>query len=249
VVYPRDWPIPWSHAGIGCTGFPAGWAGPLWLRYWRAKCRYGPTVCRASPPPHFPPKARRAIHIYLCGGLSQIDSFDYKPALAELHGKSLSTDERPDVFFAQVGLLRKNDWAFQQRGQSGLWISELFPHIGGVADELTVIRSMFAETSNHTPATFQANTGFRLNGFPTLGAWLSYGLGNETEDLPAYVVIPDTRGQPAGGSINWSNGFLSARHQGTLTRSKGPAIHARQKRPRSRFPPRPKSLRGRFWRA
>ncbi len=178
----------------------------------------------ADPSPHHPARAKRAIHIFLCGGLSQVDSFDYKPQLERLHGKSLTEDERPDVFFGQVGLLRKADWSFKQRGQSGLWVSELFPHLAEVADDLTVIRSLFAETSNHTPATFQANTGFRLNGFPTLGAWLSYGLGNETEDLPAYVVIGDTRGQPAGGSINWSNGFLPARHQGVQMRSKGAAI-------------------------
>lgn len=178
----------------------------------------------ADLPPHHAARARRAIHIFLCGGLSQVDSFDYKPALEKLHGKSLTADERPDVFFGQVGLLRKADWSFQKRGQSGLWVSELFPHLAEVADELTVIRSMFAETSNHTPATFQANTGFRLNGFPTLGAWLSYGLGNETEDLPAYIVIGDTRGLPAGGSINWTNGFLPARHQGVQVRSKGTPI-------------------------
>ncbi|HTI51863.1 MAG TPA: DUF1501 domain-containing protein [Planctomycetaceae bacterium] len=177
-----------------------------------------------DPPPHFAAKAKRAIHIFLCGGLSHVDSFDYKPTLETLHGKSLSADERPDVFFGQVGLLRKPDWEFKQRGQSGLWVSELFPHLAEAADELTVIHSMFAETSNHTPATFQANTGFRLNGFPTLGAWLSFGLGNETEDLPTYVVIPDPRGQPAGGSINWSNGFLPARHQGVPMKSRGPAI-------------------------
>jgi hypothetical protein len=177
-----------------------------------------------DPPPHHPPKAKRAIHIFLCGGLSQVDSFDYKPELDRLHGKSLTADERPDVFFGQVGLLRRPDWAFQRRGRSGHWVSELFPHLGEVVDDLTFIHSMFAETSNHTPATFQANTGFRLNGFPTLGAWLSYGLGNETADLPAYLVIGDTRGQPAGGSINWSNGFLPARHQGVLMRSKGAAI-------------------------
>ncbi len=177
-----------------------------------------------DPPPHFPARAKRAIHIFLCGGLSQVDSFDYKPALEQFHGKSLSADERPDVFFGQVGLLRKPDWEFKHRGQSGLWVSELFPHLAGVADELTVIRSMYAETSNHTPATFQANTGFRLNGFPTMGAWLSYGMGNETEDLPTYVVIPDPRGQPAGGSINWSNGFLPARHQGVQMKSRGEAI-------------------------
>ncbi len=178
----------------------------------------------ADPPPHHPARAKRAIHVFLCGGLSQVDSFDYKPDLERLHGKSLTADERPDVFFGQVGLLRKPDWAFRQRGRSGLWVSELFPHLAEVADELTVIRSMFAETSNHTPATFQANTGFRLNGFPTMGAWLSYGLGNETEDLPAYIVIGDNRGLPAGGSINWSNGFLPARHQGVVMKSKGAAI-------------------------
>ena len=171
--------------------------------------------------PHHPPKARRALHICLCGALSHVDSFDYKPALRRLHGRSLQTAERPDVFFGQVGLLRQSDWAFRRRGQSGLWISDLFPHLAGVADELTVINSMVAETSNHTPATFQENTGFRLNGFPVLGSWLSYGLGSDTDDLPAFVVLPDARGLPAGGSINWSNGFLPARHQGIALRSQG----------------------------
>jgi hypothetical protein len=169
------------------------------------------------------PKAKRVIHIVACGGVSQIDSFDYKPELEKFHGKSLS-GERPDVFFGQVGLLRKNDWEFRQRGKSGLWISELFPHLATVADELTVIRSMYAETSNHTPATFQENTGFRLNGFPVFGAWASYGLGSESEDLPAFVVIPDPRGVPAGGSINWTNGFLPAQHQGVVVRSQGTPI-------------------------
>jgi hypothetical protein len=177
-----------------------------------------------DPPPHHPAPARRAIHICLCGALSQVDSFDYKPELARLHGRSLQSAERPDVFFGQVGLLRKSDWEFRRHGQSGLWISSLFPELAKVADELTVINSMVAETSNHTPATFQENTGFRLNGFPTLGAWLSYGLGSETDNLPAFVVIPDTRGLPAGGSINWTNGFLPARHQGVTVRSQGPPI-------------------------
>jgi hypothetical protein len=178
----------------------------------------------ADPPPHLPAKAKRVIHVCLCGGLSQVDSFDYKPALEKQHGKPLSGTEKPDVFFGKIGQLRKSDWAFRQRGESGLWISDLFPHLAECADELTVIRSMFAETSNHTPATFQENTGFRLNGFPVFGAWMSYGLGCETDELPAYVVIPDSRGLPAGGSINWSNGFLPARHQGVTIRSKGTPI-------------------------
>lgn len=178
----------------------------------------------ADPWPHHQAAASRVIHVVLCGGFSQIDSFDYKPNLEKLHGKSLTTDERPDVFFGQVGRLRKNDWAFRQRGESGLWVSELFPHLANVADELTVIRSMFAETSNHTPATFQQGTGFRLNGFPTVGSWLSFGMGAETDELPSYVVFPDARGVPAGGSINWSNGFLPARHQGVTVRSSGTPI-------------------------
>ncbi len=185
---------------------------------------------------HFPAKSKRVIHLCMCGGVSHIDTFDYKPELTRFHGKSLPTDETPETFFGKVGLLRKNDWSFQKRGQSGLWISELFPHISSVADELTVIRSMVADTANHTPATFQQNTGFRLNGFPVMGAWISYGLGCETEDLPAYVVLPDIRGLPAAGTINWSNGFLPAQHQGVAFQSKGPAI-------RDLFPSRAASMK------
>lgn len=174
--------------------------------------------------PHFAPRATRAIHICLCGALSHIDSFDYKPELVRMHGQSLVSEERPDVFFGQVGRLRAPDWEFRQRGESGLWVSDLFPELAGVADELTVLRSMHAETSNHTPAMFQENSGFRLNGFPSLGAWLSYGLGSEADDLPSFVVIPDARELPAGGAIHWSNGFLPARHQGVMMRAKGAPI-------------------------
>lgn len=174
--------------------------------------------------PHHRPRARRAIHVCLCGGYSHLDTFDYKPDLARLHGKSLQADQRPDVFFGQVGLLRKNDWEFQQRGQSGLWVSELLPHLASIADELTVIRSMTAESSSHTPATLQENSGFRLNGFPTLGSWLSFGLGNATDDLPTFVVLPDARGYPAGGTNNWTNGFLPPRHQGVALQTKGEPI-------------------------
>ncbi len=177
-----------------------------------------------TPCPHFSPKAKRAIHICLCGAMSHLDTFDYKPGLIAAHGQSLRTSTKPDVFFGQVGRLRGPDWEFRRRGQSGLWVSDLFPHLAQVADELTVIRSMVAETSNHTPATFQENSGFRLNGFPTLGAWLSYGLGSVADDLPAFVVIPDARELPAGGSINWANGFLPARHQGVVVRPRGEPI-------------------------
>jgi len=156
--------------------------------------------------------------------MSHVDTFDFKPGLIAAHGKSINSSTKPDTFFGKIGRLRSPDWAFRKRGQSGLWVSDLFPHLGDMADELTVIRSMVAETSNHTPATFQENSGFRLNGFPSTGAWLSYGLGSESDDLPAFVVIPDAREFPAGGSINWSNGFLPARHQGVVIRPQGKPI-------------------------
>ena len=163
-------------------------------------------------------KAKRAVQISLVGGLSHVDSFDYKPELAKHHGQPLKTDTKPDVFFGQVGLLRKNDWDFKQRGKSGLWVSELFPHIADVADELTVIRSMTAESANHTPALFVLNSGFQFNGYPALGSWLSFGLGSVADDLPAFVVLPDGRGDANGAAANWSNGFLPAQHQGVVFR-------------------------------
>lgn len=169
--------------------------------------------------PHFAPRARRAIHICLVGGLSQVDSFDHKPELARFHGKTPPMEERPDVFFGKVGLLRQSDFAFRQRGESGLWVSDLFPHLAQRADLLTVVRSMHGETGNHTPGLFQANTGFQRNGFPCLGSWLSYGLGSEAQDLPAHVVIPDARGLPSGGSSNWTSGFLPGEHQGVTFRT------------------------------
>jgi len=167
---------------------------------------------------HHVPKAKRAVQITLVGGLSHIDSFDPKPALSRYHGQALKTDERPDVFFNQVGLLRQPDWAFRPRGRSGLQVSELFPNIARHADELSVIRSMTAESANHTPALFVLNSGFQLNGYPSLGGWLSYGLGSLTEELPTFVVLPDSRGEANGAASNWTSGFLPAQHQGVVFR-------------------------------
>ena len=128
-----------------------------------------------------------------------------------------------DVFFGKVGRLHKSHYAFKRRGESGLWVSDLFPELAGVADELTVINSMVAETANHIPGIFQANTGFRQMGFPAMGSWLSYGLGTENEDLPGFVVLPDARGIPnaAGGAFNWTSGFLPAEHQGVAFQTRG----------------------------
>lgn len=180
----------------------------------QASSALGSTADDRSTFPNHPPRVKRAIQICLIGGLSHLDSFDYKPELAKFHGKSLQSNEQPDIFFGQVGLIRQSDWQFRQHGQSGLWLSNLFPQIAERADDLTIIRSMVSDSANHTPALFFANSGFQFNGYPSLGSWLSYGLGSETESLPDYVALPDSRGGPTGGASNWSNGFLPARHQG-----------------------------------
>ena len=166
--------------------------------------------------PRFEAKASRAIHICLIGGMSHIDSFDYKSELEQFHGKSLQTDEQPDIFFGKVGLLRKPDWNFMPRGDSGLMISDMFPHIAELADDLTILRSMESQSANHTPALFMANSGFEANGFPSMGSWVSYGLGSETESLPAYVVLNDERGAPNTGASTWSSAFLPTNNQGVV---------------------------------
>jgi hypothetical protein len=213
----RGW-FNWSAAGLGGAALTS-------LLAQDGALNAAPVPSDASdPPPHHPAKARRVIHLCMCGGVSHLDTFDHKPEMPKLHGKPLPGKEVPETFFGRVGLLRQADWKFKQRGKNGLWVSDLLPHIAKQADELTVIRSMVAESANHTPATFQQNTGFRLNGFPVMGAWVAYGLGCETDELPAYVVLPDSRGLPAAGTINWTNGFLPAQHQGIAFQSKGPPI-------------------------
>src|SRR3954470_15644334 len=172
-----------------------------------------------SAGPHFPAKAKRIVQIFCCGGVSHIDTFDYKPALEKLHGKTLEGKGENLGFFGQPGLVMKSPYEFRQHGQSGAWVSSLLPRLAGCVDEICFIHSIFANSNNHTPATFQMNTGFTMNGFPCMGAWLSYGLGSANENLPTFVVLPDPRGLPAGGSINWTAGFLPANHQGVAFRT------------------------------
>ncbi len=177
-----------------------------------------------EPVLHFPARAKRVIQVFACGGVSHIDTFDYKPDLVRHDGRELTGKGKVETFFGRPGRLMKSPFPFRRHGESGQWVSSLMPYLAGCVDELTVIRSMVAKSSNHTPATFQMNSGFTMNGFPCLGAWLSYGLGTENQDLPTFVVLPDPRGLPAGGSINWTSGFLPATHQGVAFRSKGEPI-------------------------
>lgn len=178
-----------------------------------------PYAARAS---QFRPRAKRVIHVAALGGVSHVDTFDYKPELERRHGQE--SGRTFDTFFGQPGRLLKSPFAFQQYGQSGRWVSDLLPHLAGCVDDLTFIHSMHSRSSNHTPATFLMNSGFTLNGFPSVGAWVSYGLGSENQNLPAFVVLPDPRQLPAGGAINWTNGFLPAVHQGVAFRSQGEPI-------------------------
>ena len=197
----------------------------------------------APKPPHFPAKAKRVIHIFAIGGVSHVDTFDYKADLIKHDGKALNTQEKIDTFFGKPGNLMKSPWEFSRRGASGLWASNLLPHLATCVDDMTFIYSMVANTSNHTPATFQMNTGFIRNGFPCLGSWLAYGLGSENQDLPAFVVLPDPRGVPGGGSINWTSGFLPATHQGTAFRTSDEQPIADLKTPKDvPAPPREASM-------
>jgi len=173
---------------------------------------------------HHEAKVKRVVQIFCPGGVSHVDTFDYKPELEKQHGKPMTGKGKADTFFGQPGNLMKSPFKFAKHGKCGRWVSDLFPNIAGHVDDLTFIHSMTAKSANHTPAAFQMNSGFVLNGFPSFGSWVSYGLGTLNEDLPAFVVLPDPRGHPAGGAINWSSGFLPATHQGVAFRTTGDPI-------------------------
>lgn len=169
----------------------------------------------APRPPHHPAKARAVVQIFCPGGLSHVDSWDYKPKLAERHGQPFDPDGKLQFFASKPGNCQGSYWPFRQHGQCGRWMSDLFPRLAQCVDDMTFIRSMQSKSALHGPAMFMANSGFILPGFPSMGAWVTYGLGSVSDNLPAFVVLPDPRGLPPGGVINWGAGFLPAIHQGT----------------------------------
>ena len=162
------------------------------------------------PGPHFAPKAKNIIMIFLPGGISAIDTFDYKPELEKNHGKATTGANTITPFFGKPGTLMKSPWTFRPRGQSGKYVSDLVPNLAALSDDLTFIHSMVARSNAHGPALFQMSTGFIFQGFPAIGSWISYGLGSENANLPSFVVLPDRRGLPPCGVANWGNGFLPA---------------------------------------
>lgn len=172
--------------------------------------------------PHHAARARSVIFLYMDGGVSQVDSFDPKPRLDREHGKPFGMKMEPTQFNNNGNTL-KSPWGFHPRGKSGLPVSDLFPHVARVADELCVIRSMTAPFSEHTNANYFLHTGLGLSGRPSMGAWFSYGLGSMTRELPGFVVLNGGL-IPPGGLDNFSNGFLPATHQGSIFRPSAEAV-------------------------
>jgi hypothetical protein len=175
---------------------------------------------------HFPGKAKRVIYLFQSGGPSQIESFDYKPELARWHGQEIpesikSTQRNSGMVAGQSSFpLVKSIYDFKQYGESGAWISELFPHTAGMVDDLCIVKSMYTDAINHEPAVMMMQTGSQQAGRPSIGSWLSYGLGSDNENLPGFVVLISKGGgaQPLS-SAAWGNGFLPSHHQGVQFRS------------------------------
>ena len=174
-----------------------------------------------SQAPHFAPKARAAIFLFMYGGPSHVDLFDEKPELAKWHGKPIPVWKDSDAFMGSKtkNVAMASPYRFARHGESGISIAETYPQLARHADKLCVIRSMHAESNNHGPALFQMNSGSILAGRPCMGSWLTYGLGSESDDLPGFMVLLDHQGAPVNGALNWSNGFMPAAFQGMPSRS------------------------------
>ncbi len=183
--------------------------------------------------PHFPPRAKRVIYLFMSGGPSQVDLLDYKPLLNQRHGEQLPDSVRGGQRLTGMSgnqssiPLVGSPFKFTQNGRSGAWFSELLPYTASIADDLCIVRSMFTEAINHGPGVNFIQTGSQIPGRPSIGAWLSYGLGQENANLPSFVVLitKGKGGQPLGAHL-WGSGFLPARHQGVLFRAaKDPVLY------------------------
>jgi hypothetical protein len=173
-------------------------------------------------PPHRPTRVKSCIFLFMYGGPPQMDLFDYKPELQKRDGQTVNLEVRRNEVKPGKLLASKRQWA--QHGQSGLWISDALPHLARHADKLAVIKSLYADSFAHGSAMIQMNSGRIIQGHPSLGSWLDYGLGTLNQNLPGYVVMLDQRGGPISGSANWSSGFMPATYQGTVFRSSGQPI-------------------------
>lgn len=164
--------------------------------------------------PHFQARAKNILVIFCSGACSQLETWDYKPELFRRHGEALPGGEKLVTFQGENGALARPNWEFKPRGKSGKMISEMLPHLAELADDLCFVHSMTAKSNTHGPAENQMSTGFILDGFPSMGSWVSYALGSENDNLPAFVAIPDPRGVPQSGPNHWNAAFLPAVFQG-----------------------------------
>lgn len=175
----------------------------------------------ASRSPHFHAAAKQVLIIYCPGAVSHVDTFDYKPALERLHGQK--PPGIPAVTFeGPTGNIAKPFWDFKPRGKSGKMVSDLLPHLGGMVDDFSFFHSLHTQTSAHPQGENFLNTGFTMEGFPSMGAWVTYALGTENQELPAFVAINDPRGMARSGKNNFGSGFLPAAYQGTDFNAKHP---------------------------
>ena len=161
-------------------------------------------------------RARRVIQLFMNGGASPMDTFDYKPQLEKLHGQKLGPSQKPEGFTAMPGALMKSPFAFKQHGQSGRWVSSVFPEQAKLVDQMAFLMAMQSKTNVHGQGAYLMTSGFILPGFPCMGSWISYALGNLKDNLPTFVVLPDARGLPYNQQGCFSAGFLPAIHQGTV---------------------------------
>jgi hypothetical protein len=171
---------------------------------------------------HFPARAKRVVQLYMSGAASQCDTFDYKPLLIRKHGQKWDPGEKVELFQSSPGACMQSPWKWKQYGQSGKWVNDCVAPLGDCVDDMAFIHNMVSKSNVHGPATFMQATGFTLPGFPSAGAWVSYGLGSLADNLPTFVVLPDPRGFAPNGPRNWGAGFLPAQHQGTMIRAGAP---------------------------
>lgn len=167
---------------------------------------------------HHPPRAKRVIQLFMAGAASHVDLFDYKPELEKRHGDPWDPGEKVELFQNGHGATFASPWKFRPYGECGKQLSDVVAPLGAVVDDLAFVHNIVGKTGVHSTATLLQTTGFQLPGFPSFGAWASYGLGSMNDDLPTFVVLPDHRGFPSNGQKNWDSAFLSAQHQGTIIR-------------------------------
>src|SRR6516225_757589 len=175
--------------------------------------------------PPLPAKAKNVIFLFMYGGPSHVDTFDYKPDLYPLDGKTIAVKTFGRGGHKSQGRVVGPKWQFKQYGQCGKWVSDLFPNLATCVDDIAFLHSMYAESPIHGSAMLMMNSGRILSGHPALGSWVNYGLGSVSEDMPGFVVLLDKTGGPISGAKNWSNGYMPAAYQATVLRSDGPPIH------------------------